>query len=157
MQTFNIQLIEKVYKENNIPFPFEKFLKSLMVEKKKEDDNLLATIKEEERKHKAHFVYSEVDVDNIDYESFIKKEVKEYDYWYDFFDFELPDEGANTTQYFKIGNKLYEVETHCEAEWCGDWSVRANLPGKVAVISIKEITNYEILEEAKNYLYFKLN
>ena len=68
----------------------------------------------------------------------------------------MPDEGVDRIEYFKIGNEIYEVDLHCEAEWVGDWSVRKNLPGEVSATSIKKITDFEILQEYDGYVLFKI-
>jgi hypothetical protein len=62
---------------------------------------------------------------------------------------DLDDSGVEYTEYLKIGDKVYKANLHCSAEWCGDWSVRANTPGKVTLKSFGEVKNYEVAMESK--------
>ena len=157
MENFSSKLIEKAYKQNNIEFPYEKFFSTLKLQKEEEDNEKLKKKKEKENRRETEFVYPEQE-SNVFYEKFIKEKIKEYGNWYD--DFEdgdgLPDEGVDRIEYFKIGNEIYEVDLHCEAEWVGDWSVRKNLPGEVSATSIKKITDFEILQEYDGYVLFKI-
>jgi hypothetical protein len=111
-------------------------------------------------------IYSEIiypEIGIIPISEFIQDKVENCD-WYDFIDEEyIPDEGADTEELFKIGDKLYNVKLHCEAEWCGDWSVRANLAGDISITEIEEITDYEVLQEtsyalgdAEDWIFIKI-
>ena len=112
-------------------------------------------LKEEKSKIRVENIYPEPN-DGKTIKNFIKSIVKKGD-WYDVFaDEDLDDDGADINDYYMIGDKLYDVELHCEAEWCGDWSVRANLPGEVTVVTIREITHFEILEKNKKSIMIKL-
>jgi len=71
-------------------------------------------------------------------------------------DDEIPDGGASCIQYIRIGVNLYEVSLHCEADWCGDWSVRANLVGDISVTNIKEIKSFEVIEDHGDYQFIKI-
>ena len=68
-----------------------------------------------------------------------------HDFFYDYDG--LPDEGVDETFYYKVGDKLYLVEAHCEAEWVGDWSVRKNLPGEISATNVIEVEKFEIINE----------
>ena len=67
----------------------------------------------------------------------------------------LDDDGATETMVFKIGESFYEIDLHCEAEWVGDWSVRKNLPGDLSVLDVREIKEFTIEEQTKDYIELK--
>jgi hypothetical protein len=69
---------------------------------------------------------------------------------------EIPDEGLEDVIYVKVGDKFYEVEIACDAEWIGDWSVRANVVGDVSINSFKEIEEYEIVSSDKYSITIKI-
>lgn len=102
-----------------------------------------------------HNIYA--DQWSIDINEFINKVVRNADY-HDFFYIEggLPDKGVDDIDYYKVGDKIYEVSLHCEAEWVGDWSVRENLPGEVSLVSVLEITDFEILKDEGNYILIQI-
>ena len=52
----------------------------------------------------------------------------------------LPDGGWTNTILVKRGSRTFELEIEFETEWCGDWSVRANLPSDYTILSVKETT-----------------
>jgi hypothetical protein len=62
----------------------------------------------------------------------------------------IPDEGVNYSAYIKIGDKIYKCNVFCEAEWCGEWSMRCNIPGSATIKSFGEVKNYEVVKEIKN-------
>jgi hypothetical protein len=55
-------------------------------------------------------------------------------------DDDLPDGGWTDTINVKRGSRTFELEIEFETEWCGDWSVRANLPSDYTILSVKETT-----------------
>ena len=90
--------------------------------------------------------------------SHIKKHIVGFsDSFYDP-DSTLEDSGADNIFYFKVGDKFYEVNVHCTAEWCSEWSMRKNIPGDISATSIKELTTYEIVkyENKGNYYILRI-
>ena len=57
------------------------------------------------------------------------------------------DEGLDMDIIFKVNGVYYIVNCHCEAEWCSDWSVRANLTGTVNIKSFSKIGYFEIKDD----------
>jgi hypothetical protein len=55
-------------------------------------------------------------------------------------DDDLPDGGWTDTINVKRGSRTFELEIEFETEWCGDWSVRANLASDYTILSVKETT-----------------
>lgn len=154
---FNTSVIEKVFIEKNINIPFEEFIDALIIEENIVKEKEEIKLKEENSKIyvSVENIYPKLD-SNTTIEEHFDSIVDEGD-WYDFFvDDDLPDEGADGNEYYMVGEKLYEVELHCEAEWIGDWSVRANVPSDVSVTKIKEIKKFEILEKNKNSITIKI-
>ena len=52
----------------------------------------------------------------------------------------LPDSGWTSNVYSKIGSREFELLIQFNTEWCGDWSVRANLFDGFKLHSVTEIT-----------------
>ena len=164
--TYDIKIIEKVYKDKNISLPFADFLSGLQHELAIEQERILTEKKERESRLEGYHNHPDLDetlggtlsLPITAYEDFITKEVKAYREWYDTFmqDGGLPDGGVNKIEYFKVGNKIFAVKLHCESQWVGDWSVRQNLPGRVSVVSIKEIVDYELLVDKGDFFIFKI-
>jgi hypothetical protein len=158
-ETFSKQAIEKAFKENGIKFPLKDFIKSLKTVSK------INIVKKKAIKKKPKFKTIEIYSNNIHpalksgitLEDFIEEVVDNGDY-FDMFDTErgMSDDGGDDVEYHKVGDKIYKVSLHCEAEWVGDWSVRKNLPGAVTVTDIKEIKNFKIIKTEKSYITIKL-
>ena len=53
---------------------------------------------------------------------------------------DLPDGGWTGNVYVKLGKRVFELNIEFHTDWCGDWSVRANLPDGFTLIGVKEIT-----------------
>lgn len=140
----DIGVIEQAFKNLNLEAQLPSFLIEVVNEQNKVEKVKEEAKAEEAKKRVVSYVYDELPEDEDDVEGFIEGVVFEED-WFDNFEGDLDDDGADDIIYFMIANKLYEVEIHCEAEWCSDWSVRANLPSTVSVKSITEKTDYEII------------
>lgn len=70
------------------------------------------------------------------------------DYFSDFVrayadDDDLPDGGWEDTIFVKRGNRTFELDIEFHTEWCGDWSVRANLANGFTVLAVRETTKVE--------------
>jgi hypothetical protein len=73
--------------------------------------------------------------------------------FYDLFDdIEISDEGESKEIYISLDDKIYLVEVSCEAEWIGDWSVRANVPTDYSVV-VKQTWDDFVLQGNKILLY----
>ena len=68
----------------------------------------------------------------------------------------MDDDGSDDVMYFKVLDKFYEVELHCEAEWVSEWSVRKNLPGEISVTNVKEVTPLRIVKEEAVYIQLEI-
>lgn len=142
---YSINVIEKAFNEMNINASFIEFKEVLESEFKKEQlitgqqpkiimadiYNIFENEFETEQELK-EFIEEQIEDDIID------------DY---IFGDELSDNGEDGVDYFKIGDKIYELSLRAETVWCGDWSVRANIVNEVTLVSYKEITNYEVVSE----------
>lgn len=153
-----IKVIEKYY--NSID------LKEFMELVKKEDELILAEEKKrkkEEAKTKYienQFVYSDEQLDDYmgddpytpeDFVVFLEELIHEEldDVRYDIFSGEdIPDEGVSKIDYAKINDKFYQFKISCEAEWVGDWSVRANTVGRMTISELKEL-KCKVIDEDK--------
>lgn len=58
-------------------------------------------------------------------------------------DDDLPDGGWQDTIYAKRGERTFEIDIEFHTEWCGDWSVRANLATGFTVLAVRETTKVE--------------
>ena len=162
MTKFSQQDIEEVFEEQEIRFPIKDFMNALNANvrrKKKEAEEIearkpilievcapaiITQLKEGENPEKA-IKFS------------IKKERNEHGLWDLFYDREgMDDDGSDDIMYFKVLDKFYEVELHCEAEWVGDWSVRKNLPGDISVTKIKEVIPIRIVQEEDTYIQLEI-
>jgi len=159
-QNFSLEAIEAVFNEKNISFPINDFVTAV----KQKDKEI--------KKAEAAIEAAKPDVVDVNENEILPalvgdetvEEVIEAavdlnsDNYHDlFYDSDgMDDEGADDTLYFKVGDKFYKVEIHCEAEWVGDWSVRKNLPGDISVISVEEILNYKVQEEKKEYITLEI-
>lgn len=154
-QIFSTLAIEMVFNKKNINISFKEFIDTLIIEENIVKQEQEAKIREEKSKIYIDEVYPPLDF-GITIEDYIKN-IIDNEEWYDVFaDDDFPDEGIDENFYYMVGEKLYMVELHCDAEWCGDWSVRANLPGDVSVSTITEIEHFEILNKKKNSVTVKL-
>jgi len=86
------------------------------------------------------------DVDDLlEYFTELSEEIHE-DYKSDFIracaedEDDLPDGGWTDTINVKRGSRTFKLEIEFETEWCGDWSVRANLASDYTILSVKETT-----------------
>lgn len=150
MAKYDLKTIEKAFNEMNLNASFTDF-KALLEQDEK-------AIKEKEKAKKArrdatkdiNDIYSIELLEGRDVDDFIRDTVPEID---DLFDCEDVEDGdVEMTYYVKVGDKIYELELTCEAEWVGDWSMRCNVPGTIEVGEIKEITNYEVLVDEGDYM-----
>lgn len=67
----------------------------------------------------------------------------EYYYWAQSYaedEDNLPDGGWIAGVHVKLGSRTFELEVEVETEWCGDWSVRANLIAGYNILNVKETT-----------------
>lgn len=146
LKKIDICVIEQALKNLNL----ESHLPEFLIEITNEQNKFIEVEKkrkiEKAKEIDVLFVYDKLSEEaEGDFEWFIDSIVENED-WFDNFADDLDDDGADDTIYFMIGDKLYEVGIHCEAEWCGDWSVRANLPGTVSTTTIKEIKGFEVIK-----------
>lgn len=149
-EKYHIEDIEKVFIEKNINFRFSDFLEALM-EKNVERIKMKAA-KPKFIDVEVCYIYPAI-TDGMYIESFIQKHVKEHnDGYFSYFKEDLDDDGAEMIDYIKIGDKFYAAEIHCTAEWYGEWSLRCNLPDKITVKSVKEVTEYTIKKTDPNYI-----
>jgi len=150
-ETFSKASIEKAFKENGIKFPLKDFIKSLRDKEKPKQT------KKKVVKKKSNFKTIEIYNENIHpalennntIQEFLEEKIDNGEGYYDmFYDSNgLSDDGADDVEYHKVGDKIYEVSLHCEAEWVPDYSVRKNLPGDVSITEIKEITDFKIIKK----------
>ena len=144
------KLIKEIFDENNIDFKVTKFLQILKEKEKKERDLKKQKTLEREKRQNLLCSIEEVKDINDEYgsdwilEEVISEEVDNYINdkccLHDIFGYDgYPDEGVTEIFYAKYGDKYYELEIHCGAEWIGDWSVRANVPSDTTIKSVKEI------------------
>lgn len=125
-----LQLIKK--KEKEI-----KALKKQKASEKEKRQSLLCSIKEVkdiENEYDSDWTLEDVISEEVD--CYINDKLSLHDI---FAQDDYPDEGVTGTFYIKYGDKFYELEIHCGAEWIGDWSVRANVPSGTNIKSVKEI------------------
>ena len=52
----------------------------------------------------------------------------------------LPDMGWEEDIDVKLHNRTFKLKMSFETQWCGDWSVRANLPDGYTLIGVTETT-----------------
>jgi len=160
MTKFSQQDIEEVFAEKEINFPIEDFINSLNVNvkrKKKEAAEIeakkpllvevcapaiITQLKEGQTPEEA--IHHSVENDDHAYS----------DLFYD--EDGMDDDGADDTVYFKVLDKFYAVDIHCEAEWVGDWSVRKNLPGDISVMDFREVTPIRIIQEEDTYIQLEI-
>ena len=143
------ELIIEIFDENNIDFNVVTFFQLVKEKKKRQKD--LKKQKDVKRDKRKSLICSieAVDIeeeygDDWTLEDIISEEVGCYINdklsTYEIFHYDnYPDEGSTEILYAKCGDKYYELEVHCDAEWVGDWSVRANVTGSASVKSVKEI------------------
>ena len=154
---FELSLIKEVFETTFPELKFDDFeialkqaIKKIKAEKK--------AIELEKAKIKEIFCVLQPSDDMTDQE-LIELDAEEND-WYDKFSDigggNFPDEGVQDTEYYLIGDNLYEVELHCDAEWIGDWSVRANVPSTVSVIKVTQITDFSFIIREDEYAQIKL-
>jgi hypothetical protein len=146
IKKIEISIIEKVYNNITTKISYDDFLKLLITETNSVKE--LKKKKEEEERSKIYIdnVYPEIDED-ISIDDYLEGIVEEYEWWDVFYDSDgMPDEGLDDDFYVMVGDKVYKIEVHCEANWVGDWSVRKNLPGDVTINDFNEV-NFELLEK----------
>lgn len=160
MIKFSQEDIEEVFAEQEIRFPIKDFMNALKanVQRKKREaaeiearkpliveicaPAIITKLKEGETPEEA--IHNSVENDEHDY----------HDLFYD--EKGLDDEGADDTVYFKVLDKFYAVDIHCEAEWVSDWSCRKNLPGDVNVMDFREVTPIRIIKEEDTYIQLEI-
>jgi len=166
MKNVSIEVLRKVYTDLEIEYPIEDFLSTLehhnnIIQQEKDkiyEQNRLANI-EESKKFYVENVFDSLPEEHKDcVEDYIGKIVREMNLWDAFYDPDgIDDEGENMTEYFLIGDKLYLVDIHCEAEWCGDFSSRKNLPGAISVESVNEVEGFDIIHRSGDSARIKLH
>ena len=158
MSKISIESIKEVFLEKNIQFPLDEFIKAVEQQEKNRKETKKAI---EAAMPEIVDVYSEAILPELEedetVEEVIENAVDSNDYHDMFYDPDgLDDYGADDIAYFKVGDKFYEVELHCEANWVGDWSVRKNLPGEVTVLSVKELPVFKVLDENSNCISLEI-
>ena len=153
----NVEFVEQAFKNLKIEQHYNAFIEDV-TNQANVAEKIKADIKAEEaKKITAYHVQKELPEDYSSHEEFIEFLVDDFDDWYDtFYEDDMDDYGVDDIEYFLIGDKLFEVGLHCEAEWVSDWSVRANLPGKVSITSIKEIEDFTLIKNHGNSADIKL-
>lgn len=155
---FKKEDIEAVFKEKNIQFPVNEFIQALTqkeIDRQKAYEDELAA---EAAKPDVVEIYSynimaapdESKGETLD--ALLEKAIKDnrsgyFDMFRGDYDEGMPDEGEDGEDYFKIGDKFYLVELHCDAEWYGEWSLRKNLPGEIHITAVKEIKEYNAIDK----------
>lgn len=155
MKNISVEMLRRVYERLEIEYPFDDLLEAvkqesraaLRQEEEKEEEEAKAKIEDSKTIYIGHFrELTSEDTDSP--EEYIDELVDEYEWWDTFYDSDgMDDDGATVSEYFLVGDRLFLVEVHCEANWVGDWSVRKNLPGSIRVESIEEINGFDILEK----------
>jgi hypothetical protein len=154
---FSLEAIEQAFREIEDQEMTQEFI-GILTTKQDELDKAETRRKAEEAKFKKIEIYEH----NIhpetteDVTNFLTERVKNGDYYDLFADDDLPDEGSDDVEYHKIGDRIYELSLHCEAEWIGDWSVRANVPGEITITSLREITDFEVIEARDSYITLRI-
>ena len=154
-KNFNTTILEKVYKKMITEVSYEDFLDTLIAEVKEVKKNEDALAKEEASKITIEDIYPELPKGTT-YEEYIEEIVEEnewFDYFYD--SNGMDDEGADYEYFIMVGDKAFQVDIHCKAEWVGDWSVRKNLPGEVSVVNITEL-KFELISKSDNSAKIKI-
>lgn len=160
MTKFAQEDIEEVFAEQEIKFPIEDFINALKANAKRRKQK-----EKEIEDSKPNFVeiYSPAIIQDLEDdetpEEAIENSVENDDHAYSdlFYDEKgMDDEGDNAIVYFKVLDKFYEVEIHCEADWVGDWSVRKNLPGDVSIVSIEELKTFKVQEDTEDYISLEI-
>lgn len=147
MEKYTLEDIQATLRENKIPAAT--FIKSLnkQVDLRKAEEKRQKKL-EAQKPIEVHIESDEIiksPEDGMTHKEAIEDKVENNDYRDLFYDSDgLDDSGADDVVYFKVEDKFYEVEIHCEAEWVGDWSVRKNLPGDVSATKITELTKYKV-------------
>ena len=166
MKNVSIEVLRKVYTDLKVEYPLEDFISALETESraaqeekdKSEEKKRLAKIEEAKKIYVEH-VFDVVPEEHKDcVEDYIDEIVSEMDLWEAFYDEDgMDDEGETITEFLLVGDKLYLVDIHCEAQWVGDWSVRKNLPGDISVESVKEVEGFDIIERTADGVRVKLH
>jgi hypothetical protein len=161
---FTGEQIKNIFEQNicrSLGYSFEQFYASLieLSDREKAEEKTRKDEKKRRININENNIYPDLDNDTYGgdtYEERIKSIVdEEDDYFKDkLYGCDIPDDGSDFDEYLKIGGKVFLVDIHCKADWCGDWSVRANLPGELSVTGIKEI-EYELIEEFENEIIIK--
>ena len=148
-------IIEKVYNKMITEVSYEDFLKTLITEVNEVKKNEDALAKEQALKRSIEDIYPEPPKDTT-YEEYITTIVDANEWWDYFYDFYgIDDEGVDYEYFIMVGDKVFQVDVHCKAEWVGDWSVRKNLPGEVSVVNITEL-KFELISKTDNTVIIKL-
>lgn len=159
-EKYSVEALENVFNEQQIQFPFDKFYELVRKEELRLINVEAAKPKFKTKEiHNIHPLPEDSTAEGI--EEFIvetiEKNADEGNYHDFFYDYEgLPDEGVDKIDYYKVGDKLYEIELHCSAEWVSDWSVRKNLPGDVSIGEIKEVKDFTISADYGDYIVISI-
>lgn len=139
---FTRKELELAFNNNGKIKDFNSFVKSIEQGRQQEIEKMESTVE-------VYHIYK--DTNGKELGDFIEIVVSDdkYDTVMNACDDDLDDSGVDYIEYLKIGDKLYKVNLHCSAEWCGDWSVRKNLPGDITIKSFGEVKNYDVLKEYK--------
>jgi hypothetical protein len=162
MTKFSQKDIEEVFAEKEIHFPIEDFINSLNVhvKRKKKEAAEIEAKKPLLVEICAPAIITQLKEGETPEEAIkfsIKKDRNEHALWDLFYEFHgMDDDGSDDVMYFKVLDKFYEVDLHCEAEWVSDWSVRKNLPGEISVTNVKEVTPIRIVTEEDVYIQLEI-
>ena len=155
MCEFTIEDLELAF--NSTEPSFKEFLKDLKDNKILENEKVNNSFDIIFDYHRVEV--EDVSVDNKDYPGFLSDAITElanednYDTVMGNCDNDvMDDDGVAYIEVYTANGRYYKVELFCNAEWCGDWSVRANLPGDSNVTKIFEIVEYDVLVEKEDYI-----
>lgn len=162
MTKFSQKDIEEVFEEQEIRFPIKDFMNALNanVTRKKREAAEIEAKKPLLVEICAPAIITQLKEGETPEEAIkfsIKKDKSEHALWDLFYEYDgMDDDGSDDVMYFKVLDKFYEVDLHCEAEWVSDWSVRKNLPGDISVTKIREVNPIRIVQEEDTYIQLEI-
>jgi hypothetical protein len=162
MTKFSQKDIEEVFEEQEIRFPIVDFMNALNanVKRKEREAEEIEARKPLLIEVCAPAIITQLKEGETPEEAIklsIKKDRNEHGLWDLFYESDgMDDDGSDDVIYFKVLDKFYEVNLHCEAEWVSEWSVRKNLPGDINVTNVKEVTPLRIVKEEAVYIQLEI-